>query len=355
MDTTSAREESVLQLLLGLITGWAALSVFGYIIDRPGFDLIWQVFGGMGYLYEIIFIPIPDFLTDFLYDTEFLGLFPLIMLVTLATGVISVVVLATKNRKLLPVVIILAAVHVLTRFVSFLDYILDSTYRNFFGSWFLFRVTMFGLVLPLVLGALLASLVYHERFPQLKALRDAIVPPGQSGPTGQAWTPGATVIPSNPQPQQTFQQGAPMSNVPPQNPPQPPPFGGPGFSAFDLTTPLYYVQVLGAGDRLYSVGELQQMAKQKALKPNTMVQHKDAGYPVQASTVPSVFSDKQWLTALLLSFFLGTLGVDRFYLGQTGLGIGKLLTLGGCGIWALIDFIMIAMRSVTDSDGRPLA
>jgi TM2 domain-containing membrane protein YozV len=58
---------------------------------------------------------------------------------------------------------------------------------------------------------------------------------------------------------------------------------------------------------------------------------------------------------MLLSFFLGTLGVDRFYLGQTGLGIAKLLTFGGCGVWAIIDFILIAMRNITDVDGKPLA
>ena len=63
---------------------------------------------------------------------------------------------------------------------------------------------------------------------------------------------------------------------------------------------------------------------------------------------------KDWLTALLLSIFLGMVGADRFYLGYTGLGIAKLLTLGGCGIWSMIDFIMIAMNKIPDAQGNPL-
>jgi TM2 domain-containing membrane protein YozV len=69
---------------------------------------------------------------------------------------------------------------------------------------------------------------------------------------------------------------------------------------------------------------------------------------------PTGAAPKSFTTALLLSFFLGSLGVDRFYLGYTGLGVAKLLTFGGCGIWSLIDFIMIAVRKVPAADGSAL-
>ncbi len=64
---------------------------------------------------------------------------------------------------------------------------------------------------------------------------------------------------------------------------------------------------------------------------------------------------KKFMTAVLLSFFLGSLGLDRFYLGYPRLGILKLLTMGGFGFWTVFDFILIVTRQLLSADGQPLA
>ena len=65
-------------------------------------------------------------------------------------------------------------------------------------------------------------------------------------------------------------------------------------------------------------------------------------------------SEKRILPVLLFCFFLGVLGVHRFYVGKVATGILTILTFGGLGIWTLIDLIMIIVGEFTDKDGKKI-
>ncbi len=79
---------------------------------------------------------------------------------------------------------------------------------------------------------------------------------------------------------------------------------------------------------------------------------------MSASTAPvmstEATSEKGFVPTLLLCFFLGFLGVHRFYVGKIGTGVLQLVTFGGLGIWALVDFVMIAVGNFKDSEGNPI-
>ena len=63
-------------------------------------------------------------------------------------------------------------------------------------------------------------------------------------------------------------------------------------------------------------------------------------------------SEKGFAPTVLLCFFLGSLGVHRFYVGKIGTGVLMLITLGGLGIWSLIDLIIIITGNFKDKDGN---
>lgn len=75
---------------------------------------------------------------------------------------------------------------------------------------------------------------------------------------------------------------------------------------------------------------------------------------LQYSKPTSYEGTKSYLVAWILAWFLGTFGIDRFYLGKIGTGILKLITLGGFGLWTLIDVIILIAGGQRDKDGGRL-
>ena len=74
-----------------------------------------------------------------------------------------------------------------------------------------------------------------------------------------------------------------------------------------------------------------------------------------ATQTSAATGSKSWIAALLLCFFVGVLGVHRFYVGKVGTGVLMLITFGGFGVWTLIDLIMIAVGKFSDKQGLALA
>ncbi len=72
-------------------------------------------------------------------------------------------------------------------------------------------------------------------------------------------------------------------------------------------------------------------------------------------STPNEKTEKSVVVALILCFFLGGFGIHRFYVGKVGTGILQLLTLGGLGIWALIDLILIISGKFKDKNGNLLS
>ena len=87
-----------------------------------------------------------------------------------------------------------------------------------------------------------------------------------------------------------------------------------------------------------------------------MTDNQDPIYaPAGPSTAHAFAPPKSFVATCLFAWFLGFIAVDRFYLGKVGTGLLKLFTLGGFGLWWLIDLILVLAGAQTDKNGRPLA
>lgn len=89
-------------------------------------------------------------------------------------------------------------------------------------------------------------------------------------------------------------------------------------------------------------------------QPNIVINNSNTNTNVNQNTIGAACSPKSKIVALLLAFFLGGLGIHRFYVGKIGTGIIYLLTGGIFGIGWLVDFIMIAVGAFRDKAGLPL-
>jgi TM2 domain-containing membrane protein YozV len=106
-------------------------------------------------------------------------------------------------------------------------------------------------------------------------------------------------------------------------------------------------------NELYQAGVLTEEEFTEQKKRFLSTSASNSGKAVASSPDPNS-SSKSRLIATILCWIVGIFGVHRFYVGKIGTGVVMLLTIGGFGIWTLIDFITVVTGNFTDADGKKL-
>ncbi len=189
--------------------------------------------------------------------------------------------------------------------------------------------------------------VYHTKPQAMKGL--APMQPYQEPPQEP---------PYQPPPQEPFYQPPPppyQENQPPQQPYQEQSFYQRSYQeqpSYQPTQQAYPQQTYQERYRESAPGY--QAAQQAYQQPQSMYQPGyQPTYPPGYPPYPAV-GQKDWLLTLLLCLFLGVFGIHRFYTGHILIGLIQLFTFGLCGIWTLIDLILIATDNYKDANGLPL-
>ena len=97
------------------------------------------------------------------------------------------------------------------------------------------------------------------------------------------------------------------------------------------------------------IKKLNDLLKERVITQEEFDLQKEKLLNSSATTSPT-----DWLTLFLLTFFVGVLGVHRFYVGKIGTGFLMLLTLGGLGVWFLVDLILVVTGQFTNKDGQKI-
>jgi hypothetical protein len=133
------------------------------------------------------------------------------------------------------------------------------------------------------------------------------------------------------------------------------------YDRFDYFTPILPIEKSVseiAPEKLQklSISEIEaEMGRKLSFKEKVVIKAAQKKYKkAQKSEKGTEGKTYKQLVAFLLCFFVGVIGIHRFYLGHIGIGIAQILTLGGCGIWTLIDFIRIITLDLKAKDGSEM-